>query len=485
MSPCIRHNSTDIFSGRKPDNCVIIIFGGSGHLALRKLLPALSSLYSKGKMPEKFFVAGCGRKDLPEDFYRGLKEIDDDFSENVIYQKVLYTGEGILKLRDRLMKECTKRNIPPNFVYYMATPSSAYCVISNYLNEAGMIYPSEKNNWSRAVFEKPYGRDRKSASVLNSDLLNNFNECQIYRIDHYLGKAAVQNILIFRFLNSIFAPVWNREYISDIQIFSSEDEGVGGRASYFDAAGIIRDMVQNHLMQVLCLLTMDKPEDFGSDSIRDRKKELLGGLSAQSGGQKFCTGVYKGYKDEPGIPEGSRTPTFVCVRMELTKGNLAGVPVFLSAGKKLSRRGTDIAVNFKRPVYPGKINVSDVPSNRIIFKIQPSAGIILDIAGKNIAGEGFSVSANKMNFCYSSSAVPEAYETLLMDVLRGGSALFVRSDETEAAWKVIDPVIAESEKLENIQEYNPGEYIPECAAALMKEEGIEPVDFRRYANDCT
>ena len=480
-----------IFSQERPPDTVIVIFGASGDLTTRKLLPALYSLYEQGKMPARFRIIGTGRRQkTPEDFIAHIKgEVAADFRDRLSYFQLTYDEAGISGLKDHIAAVYREGETPPNYLYYFATPPSVFHPVSDLLDRAGMINGPESSRPTRAVFEKPFGHDLESARKLNHSLLAVYREDQIFRIDHYLGKEAVQNLLIFRFANPIFSPVWHRDYIDHIQINASETLGIMERGAYFDSMGVLRDMVQNHLLQLVCLLTMTPPDSFDADEIRGRKVKVIDSLCPECGRQPeryLIRGQYRGYRDEPGVAPDSTTETFAAMKLKLGVPGMEDVPVYLRSGKNLQRKGTEIAVVLKPSAYGlfRQIGITP-PTNRIIFKIQPAEGIIVEIAGKTPSGGLDRLTTTELNFTYGDQypqPLAEAYETLLLDVLRGNSTLFVRSDETESAWAFLNPFLdyATGAGRQELEIYPPGSDGPAAAHSLPRRDGREWIDFSRY-----
>jgi glucose-6-phosphate 1-dehydrogenase len=360
-------------------------------------------------------------------------------------------------------------------------------------------------NWSRLVVEKPYGADIESATALNEALLSCFAEKQIYRIDHYLGKEAVQNLLVFRFANSVFEPIWNHDNIEHIQISHAEMLGGEDRAEYFDKSGLLRDMVQNHLMQILCLVTMEPPVSLSADAIRDEKVKVLRSLRpldieaeppmavrGQYGPGEIKGQSVPGYRQEKGVAPGSSTQTFVALRMHIDNFRWAGVPIYLRSGKRIGRRGIEVAVTFKRlPRILFNAREPRVQQNRIVFKIQPQEAILLELTSKN-PGQSFDLTDTSMNFCYSDHFDPsaDAYERLLLDSMIGDPTLFVRSDETELSWKYLDPLIKHwgATAAQDFPNYRSGSDGPEAADKVLLKgsdgEQVKWLDFSKYDNVC-
>jgi glucose-6-phosphate 1-dehydrogenase len=501
----ITRNSSNFFgAGTLPDNCLLIIFGGSGDLAKRKLFPALGNLLFKKQMPERFKILAVGRKPMEIPALLSMGKYPADFASHFTYVQTDYTPEGIAKLRGICEQVCKESNIPPNYLHYLAIPPGGYAEVAEALRAGGLIHRPRGSNWSRLVVEKPYGRDLASAIDLNEKLLAQCAEKQIYRIDHYLGKEVVQNLLVFRFANSVFEPIWNHHYIDHVQINSSEFLGAEDRADYFDQSGVLRDMVQNHLMQIFSLITMEPPVNLSADSIRDEKVKVLRALRpldvdakppvavrGQYGPGEIKGQAVRGYREVKGIRPNSSTETFVALRMQIDNLRWAGVPFYLRSGKRLSRKGTEVVVTFKHlPNVLFNARGQHAQSNRIIFKIQPTEAILLELTSKN-PGQSFELTDTSMNFCYSDhfDTSADAYERLLLDAMLGDPTLFVRSDETELSWKFLDPLLKDWEKNpmgEAFPNYHGGSDGPTEATDVLlpSDPPTHWLDFSKWDNVC-
>ncbi len=490
--------------GRCPDDCLIIIFGGSGDLAKRKLFPALGNLMFKKLLPANFRIIGVGRKPMEPKQLLSMGKYPSEFEKHFLYLQTDYSPSGIQKLKETCDQICQDTGIPPNYLFYLAIPPGGYAEVAAALKKGGMIHGPQVPHWSRLVVEKPYGRDIETATALNENLLACFREKQIYRIDHYLGKEAVQNLLVFRFANSVFEPLWNHHYIEHVQISSSELLGAEDRAEYYDNSGLLRDMIQNHLMQIFCLVTMEPPVSLSADAIRDEKVKVLRSLRpldlqavpppairGQYGPGTIKEAPVVGYRQEKGVAKDTSTETFVALRMNIDNNRWAGVPFYLRSGKRLGRKGTEVVITFKH-LPKTLFNSKQVPvkNNRIVFKIQPQEAILLELTSKN-PGQSFELSDTSMNFCYSDhfDTSADAYERLLMDSISGDPTLFVRSDETELSWKYLDPLFKNwpvqpmGDKFPN---YAAGSEGPAEAADILiqGEEKVEWLDFSKYDNIC-
>lgn len=460
--------------------CVVIIFGASGDLTHRKLVPALYNLGVDGLLPAHFFMVGVARREFTnESFREDLKKsvaefsrrkplnetIWKDFAENSFYHTAPFDQlEGYQRLGQLLDSIDQRAGTACNRVFYLATSPEYFETIGRNLAAAGLLDQGKKAGSdvrarnARVVVEKPFGHDLESARALNAHLLECMSEDQIYRIDHYLGKETVQNLLVFRFANGIFEPIWNHKYIDHVEISVCESIGVGGRAGYFDKAGIMRDIVQNHALQLLCLVALEPPVAFEADPVRDEKVKVLRSIrrlapeevASKSIRARYLSGSVEGkevigYLGEKGVSPDSTTDTYVALEFSIDNWRWAGVPFFLRAGKRLPKRVTEISVHFRN--VPHRLfaaeGVNQVVPNILSFQIQPDEGIALKISSKP-PGPQVRVQTVNMDFSYGSSfgvEAPEAYERLLLDAMRGDATLFTRDDEIEEAWDVISPVL--------------------------------------------
>ena len=478
----------------KTDAAVVVIFGASGDLTQRKLIPALHSLACEGHLPEKTRVIGLARSPLTDDAFRqrnfegvsNYARLKPDICERwpQFQQRITYMAGGYddpetyRKLAHELSKVDSNQKIQGNYLFYLATPPNLYPVIIEQLGKAGLNRPeSAKNgeNWKRIVIEKPFGRDLESARKLNEQAHAVFNEKQIYRIDHYLGKETVQNILTLRFANAIFEPLWNRNFIDHIQITVAESVGLEHRAGYYDKAGVLRDMFQNHLLQLLTLTAMEPPAVFGADALRDEKVKVLRALRR---GPHDVRAQYEGYYSEEGVAPDSRTPTYAALELYVDNWRWQNVPFYLRSGKNLTAKTSEIAIQFKCvphlmfPLAPGK----DITPNVLSLCIQPDEGARLRFETKR-PGAGMSTRSVDMKFQYAEDfgegVLPEAYERLLLDSMQGDASLFARSDEIELAWSIIDAITAgwEEPDASPLTSYKPGTWGPKEADELLAREG--------------
>ncbi len=489
---------------KKNNNCILVIFGASGDLTFRKLIPAVFDLYLGKFLPENFAVVGVSRTAMSDDEFRKKvvfenKEVNakknvtqeqyDAFAQKIYYQAIdtqKVDDYGLLKTRlDKLSADNKTDN---NYVYYLSTPPSLYEIIPSNLHAHGMT--DEENGWKRLVVEKPFGYSLATAQDLNKKLLNCMKEDQIYRIDHYLGKETVQNLLVTRFSNGIFEPLWNRNYIQHVEITAAEVVGVEKRGGYYDTSGAMRDMIQNHLLQVAAMVAMEPPVLANSRFIRSEVVKVFQSLrpmSKEDIAKNVIRGQYtastikgaevNGYRDEEGVPKESRTETYVGMKVFIDNWRWAGVPFYIRTGKKLPTRVTEVVITFKNTphhlfAYDEQMHSGN---NQLIIRIQPDEGILLKF-GMKVPGAGFRVDTVNMDFHYSdltNAYVPGAYERLLLDCIQGDSTLYARGDAVESAWEFIDPILQEWESNKELKVYGypAGTWGPEAAEELMRVEG--------------
>ncbi|HEV2148711.1 MAG TPA: glucose-6-phosphate dehydrogenase [Longimicrobiaceae bacterium] len=487
-------------SARTPEPLAMVIFGATGDLTRRKLVPALYRLARERLLPDSFAVVGIARDELSADEFRermraAVEEFDEApepaewerFAERLSYLSGEFARpECFLALSRRLGELDRERGTAGNRLYYLAVPPGIVDDIAAHLGEAGLVCDPESPCWSRVIVEKPFGRDLASARALNEVLLRSFDERQVYRIDHYLGKETVQNLLVFRFANVIWEPVWNRNYIDNVQITVSETVGVELRAGYYERSGALRDMVQSHLLQLLMVVAMEPPASYDAESIRSEKVKVLRGVRPVSPGDavrgQYAAGVVagaavSGYREERGVAPDSRTDTFAALRLCVENWRWAGVPFYLRTGKRLPEKATEITVQFRPAPHPILDTVQgDCPApNQLVLRIQPQEGISLFFEAKvpGLAGPLHPVS---MDFDYQTAFTgisPEAYERLLLDAMLGDPTLFARRDEAEAAWALVDPVLEAWESGGAPEPYPAGSWGPPGAERLLAAAGRE------------
>ena len=453
------------------DPTTMVIFGATGDLAHRKLLPAIYNLAHEGALPERFNLIGFSVEEYDDDSFRKLiadsieqysrRAPNPDVLEALLgrtrYLKGSFDRPEDFQALGELLKEVDdKADEPLGHLFYMATAPRFFGKLVEQLGAAGLN--TQERAAVRVVIEKPVGRDLESARALNREVLDVLDESQVYRIDHYLGKETVQNILAFRFANSMFEPIWNSNYIDHVQITAAEDVGIGTRAGYYDNAGALRDLVQNHMLQLLALLCMEPPNELTANKVRDEKAKVLRAVRAplfsQVGGMavrgQYDSGMIgsdsvSSYLDEPGVAADSRTESYAALKLEVSNWRWAGVPFYLRTGKRLARKVTEIAVTLKPvPHLAFQIHGAPPPPNELVFTIQPNEGVSISLGAK-IPGAKTRIRPVNMQFQYGTSFTsqsPEAYERLILDVMRGDATLFTRVDEVEALWSIVDPILA-------------------------------------------
>jgi glucose-6-phosphate 1-dehydrogenase len=495
---------------RVEDSQTVIIFGGTGDLTRRKLLPALFAMDVENRLPDSLRIVAFGRRDYTSESFRtemreeverfqrveGSPEELDVFVQRIDYFKGgLDDKDSFSRLATQLSDEKTYEQ---NRVFYLSVAPSFFGPITTFLKESELTYHPSHSSWSRVVIEKPFGRDLKSAHELNQHVLSLLDESQVYRIDHYLGKETVQNILSFRFANTIFEPVFNSSYVDHIQVTASETVGMeSGRGAYFDTAGALRDMMQNHLSQLLCLVTMEPPSGFSSDALRNEKVKVLQSIRVPKLDDvrdnmvraQYVTGAINkekklSYIDEDRVPDDSRTETFVAAKFFIDNWRWSGVPMYLRTGKRMGRKQTSITVQFKKPPMElfrtvqcedDVCDLTEARPNMLTFRIQPDEGISLHFATKRPSMH-MVVEDSELDFNYAENyegTLPEAYERLLLDVMRGDATLFMRSDEVEAAWRIMDPILQawqERDARIPLHYYSPGSWGPLAADELFDGE---------------
>jgi glucose-6-phosphate 1-dehydrogenase len=475
----------------------VVIFGASGDLTARKLIPALYNLGLKGRLPEGTKVLGVARTENSDDGFRGLiakklreaavaaKETFDEakwaeFAANLHYLPTDVTKpDGMAPIakwfEDREGKGGGQR------LFYLSISPELYPQVSDVLGQAG--FNKEEGGFRRLIVEKPFGHDLATAKALNKSLHANWREDQLYRIDHYLGKETVQNILIFRFANTLFEPLWNYQYIDHVQITVGEEVTVGRRGAYYDGSGVLRDMFQSHILQVMTLIAMESPGRYSADSLRNEKMKVLDSIATPTkitAAKQVVVGQYDGYTKEPGVPAESKTPTFAAVRLECQNSRWKGVPFYLRSGKGLKSRYSEIMIQFRCPPHLMFPLPKDeiLQCNRMTLVIQPNEGIKLNFQTKVPAVDGVQLQPRDLSFDYSEAygeKLPESYERLLLDAIQGEASLFMRSDEIERAWEIMDPLIAatQGDDAPTPEQYPVGSQGPACATELLGRDGRE------------
>ena len=471
-------------------NHILIIFGASGDLTKRKLIPAIFDLFKQNLLPEKFAVLGASRSVLSDDEFRNraTEFLPDDKDTSTFLQKLYYqpvsndSQDDFIPLKNRLDELTKKLEIPENYIFYLSTPPSLYSVIPQFLHKNGLSR-SDKN-FRRLIVEKPFGTNLETARELNIQLLNYFDEDQIYRIDHYLGKETVQNMLVTRFSNGIFEPLWNHNYIDRVEITSSESLGVEGRGGYYDHSGALRDMVQNHLMQLVGFVAMEPPVIIEANAIRNEIVKVFQSLRPFRENMidrnvirgQYTASVIKGekvpgYREESGVDPLSRTETFVALKFFIDNWRWAGVPFYIRTGKKMPTRVTEVVIHLKKVPHQLFGKTAGRVNNQLIIRIQPDEGILLKF-GMKTPGAGFDVQTVNMDFHYSDLAnviVPSAYERLLLDCMQGDATLYARGDAVEQAWQFVQPILNAWETNPEIPIYGypAGTWGPENADRLI------------------
>ncbi|HYW34906.1 MAG TPA: glucose-6-phosphate dehydrogenase [Balneolaceae bacterium] len=482
---------------------IFTIFGGAGDLTWRKLMPAIYDLYLDGRIPDNFSIIGLDIKEMSDDDFRerlldGVnkfsrrgkadKEEWKEFASNISFKKTDFTNTESFEKLSVIIKNLEDTwEAKANRLFYLAVPTRFTSVISESLGKSGLADDKER---SRLVVEKPFGQDLESAKELNAILNRDFDESQIYRIDHYLGKETVQNMLVFRFANALFEPIWNRNYIDHVQITVAEQVGVEHRGTYYEEAGALRDMVQNHLLQLLCLIAMEPPVSFEADEIRNKKVDVLNAIRTydeEDVNRVAVRGQYdngwmqgedvKSYREEKGVDKKSNTETYAAVKFFIDNWRWQDIPFYVRTGKRMPKKTSVITIQF-RPVphksFPEE-SLQNWNPNRLIISIQPEKGMRLQFQAKQ-PGLDMYLNPVDMTFNYDntySDEPPEAYETLLLDVMKGDTTLFMRSDQVESAWKVLMPIINvwDSTNPSDFPNYEAGTTGPEDAEALIAKDG--------------
>lgn len=502
MDAALRKVQADEKSG----TCSIIIFGGSGDLTRRKILPALFQSAKENLLPENYTIVGVGLPAMSTEEYRKVVDESlhnfanaaavDQTSLKTFIESVYYVGGGfddadVYKNLDQLLlKNCHDRNCKDNRLYYLSTPPSVFPTITRRLAEHGMSRVSGSHHWRRLIIEKPFGRDLESAQTLNQEIAKAFEEWQVYRIDHYLGKETVQNIMAFRFANGIFEPLWNRNYIDHVQITAAESLGVEKRGGYYEESGALRDMIQNHVMQLVALVAMEPPTTFDANAVRDEKIKVLRAIrpvKEDDVDQFWVRGQYdagvvqnemvEGYRKEPNVDPKSATETFVSGKILIDNWRWADVPFYIRTGKRMPRRDSEIAIFFKRTPHLmfSRTAKEDVAPNVLILQIQPDESITMKFEAK-VPGPTMQLKSVDMQFSYNDAfnvEIAEAYQRLILDCLRGDATLFMRKDMVEVAWWLVMPIINywKKTKPNDFPNYPAGTWGPLASDLLLAKDG--------------
>jgi glucose-6-phosphate 1-dehydrogenase len=480
---------------RTPDPCVLTIFGASGDLTQKKLLPALYALAFRRLLPERFAVLGVARTDETDDDFRDRmkeavqKHARDEFREEIwepLAEGMRYVATDFADKRgeeevERALEELDEeRGTGRNRVYYLAIPPSVFPTVVDALGRR-----RSTEGWTRLIVEKPFGHDLGSAQELTRTIHEYFDEEEVFRIDHYLGKETVQNMLALRFANGIFEPIWNRQFIDHVQITVAESIGIESRAAYYEQAGAIRDIFQNHLLQLLAITAMEPPIDFTAESVRNEKVKVLRALHTP-GPKSVVRGQYgrgfvegeevAGYREEPGVDPQSMTETYVAAKLYVDNWRWADTPFYVRMGKRLPRRETTIAIQFKRAPHPPfeETAADGLRPNVLLVHIQPDEGVSLAIGAK-VPGQGMMIRTVHMDFLYGGAfrtGMPEAYERLILDAMLGDATLFTRTDEVEEQWKLVDAIVAPWQRdRPSFPNYAAGTWGPPSADELLRRDG--------------
>ena len=499
--------TTGLGQGKRPHACVVTIFGASGDLTKRKLIPALYNLALENRLPERFAVVGYARSDMSHEAFRekmreavsefsrtGLKNeaVWQQFAATLFYVRGGYEqADGYQSLKDFIDGFDRGSRVLPVRLFYLATPPDLYGTVIQQISAAALA-PKENDGEprTRVIIEKPFGTDLQTACELNRRVHETLDEKQVYRIDHYLGKETVQNIMVFRFANAVFEPIWNRRYVDHVQITAAESVGVENRGGYYEEAGVVRDMFQNHLLQLLCLTAMEPPVGFSADAVRDEKGKLLksvrpiareevaaAAVRGQYAGGKVDGEEVPGYRQEPGVARGSTTVTYAAIKLAVDNWRWEGVPFYLRSGKRMAKRVTEVAIQFKRPplLLFKSHAVEAVNPNVLVMRIQPDEGVSLTFEVKP-PGPDMVIKPLSLDFKYEQAfgnSPPEAYETLLEDCIEGNSTLFTRHDWVESAWSLMDPIIQvwNLSKPKNFSNYEAGSWGPAEADEFVQRDG--------------
>jgi glucose-6-phosphate 1-dehydrogenase len=486
----------DASKKRRPEPTAIVIFGATGDLAGRKLAPALYNLMIDGSLPDPSIIIGVSRNTLtPPEFAQHLQPrvaehsrrkveapLWDRFASTLDYVSGEFDADSTYEALKKQLEAAKAKGTKGNRMFYLSTPPAVFPMILQKLQQHGLIERATQKNGTpgcRVIVEKPFGRDLASARALNELIGGYLHESQIYRIDHYLGKETVQNILVLRFGNSIFEPLWNRNHVDYVEITAAESIGIEGRGSFYEQTGVVRDIIQNHLLQVMSLVTMEVPASFAPDDIRDEKSQVLRSVRPLSLNDvaNYCVrGQYRSYRSEPGVAEDSETPTFAAMRFMIDSWRWQGVPFYLRAGKKLSERLTEVNIHFKAVplvLFKNEAAGSVLQPAVLSLRIQPQEGISLRFVAK-VPGDAISVGNVLMNMTYADAfhrPISEAYERLLLDCMRGDATLFNRRDSVDRAWELIQPVLQVWEATPGVEIYEDNSDGPKGCDTMIQRGG--------------
>ncbi len=483
--------------------CTVVLFGASGDLAKRKVVPAMYDLASHNSLGPRYAIVGFARTPMSDENFRAAlgeaaKSISEagpidanqwnEFASNLYYHAGEYgNADHYTRLAQRLKELEAEKNLCGNRLFYLSTPPEVYHDIVEQLGRAGLARPCAPDTWVRIIIEKPFGRDLASAKDLNRIVLNVFEEAQVYRIDHYLGKDTVQNLLVLRFSNGIFEPLWNRNYVDHVQITASETLGVERRGGFYETAGALRDMIQSHVLQLTSLVAVEPPASFDATAVRNEKLKVLQSIrpfDLEMVAQAVVRGQYapgklgdqpvSGYRQEPNVNPASKTETFVAGKLLIDNWRWAGVPFYLRTGKRLAKRSTEIMIQFRRAPHI-VFREKEIEPNRLVLNIQPDEGISVSFGAKR-PGTEMSIGNVTMNFCYRESfggATRSAYATLLNDCVRGDATLFDRGDSVEAAWSLVDPILDvwTAARSAAVPQYPAGSWGPRESDLLLERDG--------------
>lgn len=500
----VRVSDGDLTPGAPADPCVMVVFGATGDLTRTELLPSLFELHCKRLLPERFALVGFARRDWSSEHFRQVArqaiedecasdpEARNDFARRLTYVQGDASGpadEGYSDLKAVVEAAAVDLDIPDNVFFHLAMPPSTFGDIAERLAESRLA--ASDRGWRRLVIEKPFGVDEASARELDRQLASSFGEDQIYRIDHFLGKETVQNMLVFRFANPAFEPIWNRNYIDHVQITVAEPIGIGTRAAFYEKTGVVRDMVQNHLLQLLCMAAIEPPVSFSGSSLRDETVKILEAVNGtpvdiereavrgQYGAGHLGAVEVPGYREEEGVDPRSTTPTFAAIRLGLDNWRWSGVPFYLRTGKGMARKLTEVAIQFKpTPHVMFPRTDSGTAANVLAFRLQPEEGIVQRFIAKQ-PGPDLTLRDVTMDFRYADAfgveRPPRAYAWLLLDVMQGDQTLFARADWINEAWRVVDPIVErwENDPPGDFPNYAAGTWGPDAAKELVRRDGRE------------